>query len=175
MDNVTIINGVELPAVDWGDAEVLEAYYNSLNEFSALQDRMAKSKDSVGSFIDAIREMSDVIADWLDDIFGDGAGDKVFGGKASLRLCNCVARDLISAVQDDLDEIKKEQEQFAKEAALRNLERRGSRQERRAAAQQNTSQGKRKKRRQQMQAHQASQGPVDPSTFDRYDPQRTEQ
>lgn len=174
MNDVTIINGVELPAVDWSDAEVLEAYNNGLTEYAAFQERMAKARGSFEAVIDTIREMSDVIADWVDSIFGDGAGDKVFGGKASLRLCNRVAHDLVCAVQDSLTEVQQEQEQLAKEVVLRNLEMNGSRQERRAAAKQQATQGKRKKRR-QMQVLQAAQGPVDPGTLDRYDPRRTEQ
>ena len=172
---MTIINGVELPAVDWTDAEIMDAYNNGLQEFSSFQETMASPNMSVEQMADKIREMSDIIADWADSIFGEGAGDKLFGGKASMRLCNRISYGIVQACQEDMDSVRQEQEQLSKELALRNLEARGNRQERRAAAQQAT-QGKRKKRRQQqLRALQAAPGPVDPATLDRYDPRRTEQ
>lgn len=157
-----VINGIEFQDVDFTDVETLEAYQRGLEEFQGVGDRF-KGGMQLPEMISAIRELSDVVADWVDDLFGTGAGDRVFGGKASLNLATSIAGDIVEAYKTDFDKCKAEisnrMDKFAQQSSA------GSRQERRAAERNRRNQDRRNQNKPKRPA--ASSEPISMGRYDR--------
>lgn len=155
-----MINGAEFPDIDFTDVEVLEHYQHGLNEFQSASKRLSGCTQ-LSDMIEAIREICDIVADWMDDLFGDGAGDMALGGKASLKIASTVSSDIISAYHNDFVECRKITERKAEE--INSMA--GNRQQRRSAERDR----QRKKKKAKVRYF-----PSDPSNADRYDPGRVQ-
>lgn len=151
-----VINGVEFRDVDFTDADVAEAYERRLHEFQKLSQQ---KPTNLAAFI---REVCDLVSDWADDMFYEGAGDEILGGKASLTVASSAAHDIIAAFGRAFDEYQEVMVAMGDEINAQNRTR-GTRKERRAAGREQ----RKKNRNNQPKALHAS-------TSDRYNPDRVE-
>lgn len=76
------INGLELE-LDLEDADVFE---KTMKAFEQM-DEDGKNINKVGSMPEFIRAYCDVHYKVYDRIFGEGTGEKIFGGKKNTRVC----------------------------------------------------------------------------------------
>lgn len=156
MNNITI-SGVAFPAIDWTDASVMEVYQQGLEVYQDICNRAAGNK-TIADMITTVRDICDHMSEWLDDLFGAGAGEKVFGGTASLKLANQVASDIVDACEADFIAVRKAMDHKNAERNRKKLEQAGNRSQRRAA----------ERNRRVQKGH----SNTDLGTVDRYDPDR---
>ena len=88
------INGLELE-LDLEDADIFEKVMKSFEQM----DADANSLDKVGSMPDFIRGYCNVHYKFYDRVFGDGTGEKIFGGKKNTRICDEVYDNFLNFMQ----------------------------------------------------------------------------
>ncbi len=88
------INGLGLE-LDLEDADVFEKVMKSFEQM----DEDAKSLDKVGSMPDFIRGYCNIHHKFYDRVFGDGTGERIFGGKKNTRICDEVYDNFLSFIQ----------------------------------------------------------------------------
>lgn len=88
------INGLGLE-LDLEDADVFEKVMKSFEQM----DEDAKSLDKVGSVPDFIRGYCNIHHKFYDRVFGDGTGERIFGGKKNTRICDEVYDNFLSFMQ----------------------------------------------------------------------------
>lgn len=88
------INGLGLE-LDLEDADVFEKVMKSFEQM----DEDAKSLDKVGSMPDFIRGYCNIHHKFYDRVFGDGTGERIFGGKKNTRICDEVYDNFLSFMQ----------------------------------------------------------------------------
>lgn len=88
------INGLGLE-LDLEDADVFEKVMKSFEQM----DEDAKSLDKVGSAPDFIRGYCNIHHKFYDRVFGDGTGERIFGGKKNTRICDEVYDNFLSFMQ----------------------------------------------------------------------------
>lgn len=79
-----IINNVELPDIDVSDALVMESY-------EAAHDKVAEKMNNLDvngkRRSELIRIQCEVVFEFFEDVFGEGAAKKVFGNSVNLTTC----------------------------------------------------------------------------------------
>lgn len=88
------INGLGLE-LDLEDADVFEKVMKSFEQM----DEDAKSLGKVGSMPDFIRGYCNIHHKFYDRVFGDGTGERIFGGKKNTRICDEVYDNFLSFMQ----------------------------------------------------------------------------
>lgn len=88
------INGLELE-LDLEDADIFEKVMKSFEQM----DADANSLDKVGNMPDFIRGYCNVHYKFYDRVFGDGTGEKIFGGKKNIRICDEVYDNFLNFMQ----------------------------------------------------------------------------
>lgn len=91
------INGLGLE-LDLEDADVFEKVMKSFEQM----DEDAKSLDKVGSVPDFIRGYCNIHHKFYDRVFGDGTGERIFGGKKNTRICDEVYDNFLSFMQAEV-------------------------------------------------------------------------
>lgn len=112
--------------VDFTDADFLDAIYDAKKSLNEDEKQVPK----VGKSSDIIRAQCKCFFNFFDNIFGDGASDKMFEGRNSVNLC-IEAIDSLLALEND--ESKRFDDKFEKY----NVQSHGNRQQRRQYNKQN--------------------------------------
>lgn len=87
-------NDVELE-IDMEDYDFLQKYEKA---FDSLEKR-EKELQKVGKQAVIVKEYCEMFYQLFDDIFDPGTGDRLFGGKRNVRLCEKCYMDFISECQ----------------------------------------------------------------------------
>lgn len=85
------INGLELE-LDLEDADEFEKVVKAFEQM----DVDGQNLEKVGNMPDYIRGYCDIHYKLYDRIFGEGTGEKIFGGKKNTRVCEEVYDDFLS-------------------------------------------------------------------------------
>lgn len=93
-----LINNVELPDIDTADADVMEQYENSMDEFSVKMQSI-DTKNQKASQV--IREQCHAVFEVFNGIFGNGTDKKLFGDKCNLTVCVNAMDQLTKAVKEN--------------------------------------------------------------------------
>lgn len=109
-----IINGVELEDIDIYDLEVAEKYEKALvivQEYSLLDDSKSLS--------DGIRFQCNLIFDFFNTVFGEGADKKIFGNKVNLMTCVKSFEEVVLRMNEQKKEIEKLSNKYSPNRAAR--------------------------------------------------------
>lgn len=79
-----LINNVELPDIDTADADIMEHYEKTMEEFS-VKIQKVDTKNQKASQV--IREYCRAVFEVFNEIFGNGTDKKLFGEKCNLTVC----------------------------------------------------------------------------------------
>ena len=92
-DNIRIwkINGQEFE-FDLADADVLESMLKTFE----IMDEEQKKLQKAGATVAFVRDYCNTYYRMFDNLFGPGTGDKIFGGKHNIRVCEETADDFIA-------------------------------------------------------------------------------
>lgn len=114
-----IINGVEVE-YDTFDLDNMERLADSVQalkeDVKSIQGRMKDGEDS----FKLLREQANLMLDFFDDILGDGAAKKIFGGKVNIL-------DIANGYKDFTAAVAKQQAALAEAVAQPNREQRRAR------------------------------------------------
>jgi hypothetical protein len=88
------INGLGLE-LDLEDADIFEKVMKSFEQL----DEDAKSLEKVGSIPGFIRGYCNIHYKFYDRVFGDGTGERIFGGKKNTRICDEVYDNFLGFMQ----------------------------------------------------------------------------
>ena len=89
-----IINGVEFD-IDFTDADTIERISEKIKDVEQQAKELEENKDAIDP-AEGIRQECKILKEFLDYVLGDGASQKIFGSKNSLRLCLQAYEDLIN-------------------------------------------------------------------------------
>lgn len=109
-----IINGVELEDIDIYDLKVAEKYEKALvivQESSLLDDSKSLS--------DGIRFQCNLIFDFFNTVFGEGADKKIFGNKVNLMTCVKSFEEVVLRMNEQKKEIEKLSNKYSPNRAAR--------------------------------------------------------
>lgn len=116
--------------VDFTDADFLDKLHEAKKQLTADSRNVPK----IGKTSDIVRAQCGCYYNFFDNLFWDGAGDQVFGGKMSLALCIDAANSLAAFEKGQTAYF----DQVAEKYQVRNY---SNRQQRRAYAKKNGKQG----------------------------------
>ena len=108
------INGVELEDIDIYDLEVAEKYEKALK---IVQE--SSNKDGSKSLSDGIRFQCNLIFDFFNTMFGEGADKKVFGNKVNLMTCMKSFEEVVLKMNEQKKEIEKLANKYSPNRAQR--------------------------------------------------------
>lgn len=94
------INGLELE-LDLEDADEFEKVIKAFEQM----DVDGQNLDKVGNMSDYIRGYCDIHYKLYDRIFGEGTGEKIFGGKKNTRVCEEVYDDFLSFARESIRKV----------------------------------------------------------------------
>lgn len=154
------IRGITFTDIDMTDAEFLEDYEEGRLEIANLPT--PKRGDSA-AYMEYIKTANDAARDWLDTLFGDGAGERILP-RDSLRDVLIAMKDL----NDAMNAANKEIEQIVDSITTPPVDTLPRRERRQAQRQQEKS-GKRNRRKRQGSGQTAPQPNGDP-----YAPERAQ-
>lgn len=109
-----IINGVELEDIDIYDLEVAENYEKALKIVNE-----SSSKDNSKSLSDGIRFQCNLIFDFFNTVFGEGADKKIFGNKVNLMTCIKAFEEIVLKMNEQKKEIEKLSNKYSPNRAAR--------------------------------------------------------
>lgn len=115
-------NGFEAE-VDFTDADFLDKLHDAKKQLTADSRNVPK----VGKTSDIVRAQCDCYYNFFDNLFWDGAGNQVFGGKMSLAFCIDAANSLAAFEKGQVAYFDQATEKYQ-------VQNRGNRQQRRAYA-----------------------------------------
>lgn len=98
-----LINGVELPDLDVGDADVMEKYEKANDK---IAEKMNNLKPEGKRRSELIKIQCHAIFEFFNDVFGEGTDKKVFGSETNLTTC-------INAYEAVISTVNKADEQLA--------------------------------------------------------------
>lgn len=98
------INGIEFD-IDCTDADFIEKYQTKYNEVKKDIEDLENKKDEI-SAVEGIRQECKIIKDFLDYVLGEGASEKIFKGKDSLKQCVTAFEDIINGVEEQHQEMQ---------------------------------------------------------------------
>lgn len=87
------IRGITFPDIDLTDADVVESYDKGM---TAVQNLKRPAEGDIKGTANFIRSLCDVLRDWFDELFGEGAGDQILP-RDSMKEGLSAFRELISA------------------------------------------------------------------------------
>lgn len=119
-----VINGIEFQNVDFTDVSTAAAYEAGLADFQNITGKQHENMSAL------IRDVCDIVADWVDAVLGEGSSDRLFDGKQSLTLATDIMRDMIAASSDAFDAYKQKTEQLTADIIAKR-QKSGNRQQRR--------------------------------------------
>lgn len=93
-----LVNNVQLPDLDVGDADTMEKYENELNAVTA---KMSAIKADNKTQSQVIREQCHIIFEFFNNIFGAGTDRLIFGDKTNIVICLDAYAAMIKAVSKD--------------------------------------------------------------------------
>lgn len=108
-----IINDVNLGQYDIFDADLAEKYEVALDKAS----KPVKTEGLKTSAI--IRQQCEVVFNVFNELFGEGAADKVFGTKTNIRVCLAAFGDLVEQINSQKDEVDKMTAKYSPNRAQR--------------------------------------------------------
>lgn len=88
-----IINNVELPDIDFLDADVMEKYETALDDLKNLSNSEAKSAG------EQIREQCHAVFDVFNRLWGEGTDKLVFGERTNIGICLNAFKELVKESQ----------------------------------------------------------------------------
>lgn len=94
--------------IDFTDAEFCDALERAAQ---ALKDETGNIKES-GTLQSVIRAQCAAIWRYFDRLMGEGASEKMFGGKVNARLCNKAVAAFMEAKENDLKQYVDETQQL---------------------------------------------------------------
>lgn len=97
------INGVEFD-IDFTDADTIERIDFKQKEVEKQIEELYKQKESINP-AEGIRQECKIIKEFLDYVLGDGASEKIFGEKNSLKLCLNAFKDIINGGETQYKEM----------------------------------------------------------------------
>ena len=92
-----ILNGVEFD-IDFTDADVLDLIDRESNIVFEKAEELKKQTDL--SPAEGIRQECKIVKEFLDNVLGSGASEKIFGKKDSLNLCLDVYDEILKTYQE---------------------------------------------------------------------------
>lgn len=96
------INGVQLD-IDMGDVAFIERYEKAFNSMETKEAKMPKT----GNMTDRAKAFVNIFYELFDDIFGEGTGHKLFGGKYNIGLCLEVYDEFLEVCKSQVDATNK--------------------------------------------------------------------
>ena len=100
-----LINGVEFE-IDFTDADLIERIDKKVKEVEEQGEELEKNKKNITP-AEGIRQECKIVKEFFDYVLGDGASEKIFGDKNSLRDCLQAFEDLINERNRQLNNFKK--------------------------------------------------------------------
>lgn len=100
------VNNLEFE-FDLEDADTLE---NMMDVFERV-DQKVEQLGKVGPHVGYLRSFCDIYYEMFDNLFGEGAGEKIFEGKHNARICEEVSNDFISFANRQVNEVGKRRSQ----------------------------------------------------------------
>ena len=95
-------NDVELE-IDMEDYDFLQKYEKAFDAMGIKEEKLQK----IGSQSEIVKEYCEMFYQLFDDIFGSGTGDKLFGGKKNVRICEECYKDFIFECKKVVQEANK--------------------------------------------------------------------
>ena len=92
-------NDVELE-IDMEDYDFLHKYEKAFDAMGVQEEKLQK----IGMQSEIVKEYCEMFYRLFDDIFGAGTGDKLFGGKKNIRICEECYTSFISECQQSVQE-----------------------------------------------------------------------
>ena len=92
-----MLNGVEVE-IDTGDADFIERYQRGLDGIQRMKDTIPKT----GSVSEIMKAECQMMYSFFDTVFGQGFGQKLFGGKNNIELCEDTYFQLIDICNEQL-------------------------------------------------------------------------
>lgn len=105
------INGVEL-VFDATDADTLEKYLGAVEECAQKANAIESPGNDKKKVAEVYRKMCGYIKTAFDEIFGEGAGEKVCGKNDSVRTCREAYQTLMEEYDRQMAEEKIANEEF---------------------------------------------------------------
>lgn len=93
------------------DLDAMERYETA---YKAYVEKMQKAR---GTDVKSLRESCNAIADFLETVLGDGAKEKLFGGKTNYREYLQAGYDMIESVGAQREQFQREQTERAQRMA----------------------------------------------------------
>lgn len=102
------INGVELE-IDMEDVDFLEKYEEAFKKMEEEEKDIPK----IGKQSDIARKYCKMFYNLFDNIFGEGIGQQVFGGKNNLHIIDKTYEEFIGICAEQVREIQERQKRIA--------------------------------------------------------------
>ena len=96
------INGVQLD-IDMGDVAFIERYEKAFEKMEENEAKVPKT----GTTTDRAKAFVSIFYELFDDIFGEGTGNAIFGGKCNIRMCLDAYDDFLEICKSQIDETNK--------------------------------------------------------------------
>ncbi|MDO5432967.1 DUF6673 family protein [Eubacterium sp.] len=101
------INGVKLE-MDLMDADTAEAVETAIKHFQEKIKKLNKEK----TLAEAIRQQCQLVFEFFDEAFGEGAAVEVFGEKTNFDACQNAFKEVVSAIKEKGKVMQANQEAF---------------------------------------------------------------
>lgn len=101
------INGVKLE-MDLMDADTAEAVETAINHFQE-KTKVVKKENTLAS---AIRQQCQLVFEFFDEAFGEGAAVEVFGEKTNFDACQNAFKEVVAAIKEKGKVMQANQEDF---------------------------------------------------------------
>jgi hypothetical protein len=108
------INGVELEDLDVYDVEVAEKYDKALETVKNISEEV-----DIMSLSEGIRYQCNLIFDFFNTMFGEGADRKIFGNKVNLLTCLKAFEEFVEIINEQKKEIDKLANKYSPNRATR--------------------------------------------------------
>lgn len=108
------INGVELEDLDVYDVEVAEKYDKALETVENISEEV-----DIMSLSEGIRYQCNLIFDFFNTMFGEGADRKIFGNKVNLLTCLKAFEEFVEIINEQKKEIDKLANKYSPNRATR--------------------------------------------------------
>lgn len=109
MSRIFRCNGAEF-SVDFNDADFFEKYWDACEQLGKSEEELKNNKSERGF----MRKYCDMFYAFFDNLFGKGAGDKIYQGRHNVAECEKIYMQFIGFCDAEVKKFNEDRVSFAK-------------------------------------------------------------